>query len=267
MTHCQRPRISVIIPTLNSSGTLNILLNSLKKQDVSDYEVIIIDSFSTDNTVEIALKNGVLIEQEHLRRSAARNFGARIASSDVLLFIDSDMELTANVLSMCLDNIGSYDALCIKEKVMAGGYWGKARAFERDGFFGSLYFEAARCFNRKFFQEIGGYDIQLDAFEDLDLQAHLIQANFRIGWVDSVIIHHEEKIGFSEYLRKRIENGQGMKIYMSRYPEISRVIVSPLKRAEFILVRLRRNANMEDILLLPGLIAMRVIEFAFSLFC
>ncbi|MDD5182437.1 MAG: glycosyltransferase, partial [Candidatus Nanoarchaeia archaeon] len=48
------PKISVIIPTLNEENYLARTLDSIKKQKFQDYEVIVSDSGSTDNTAKIA---------------------------------------------------------------------------------------------------------------------------------------------------------------------------------------------------------------------
>ena len=266
MTYCNPPTISIVIPTMNNSNTICALFKSIEKQGLRDYEIIVVDAFSTDDTAEIALKNGAIIRQEMLRRSAARNLGARIASSDVLLFLDSDMELTENVLSKCLAMIESNDALCIREKVVGVNYWARARALERDGFFHSLYFEAARCFNRRIFLELGGYDTRLDGYEDLDIQGRLIESKLRIGWVDAVILHHEGDIGFREYLKKRRVYSRGLEIYKSKHPEISKILFSPFKRIECVMLELKKNSTVKNIFLLPGLVTMRLIEYMFSSF-
>ena len=86
--------VSVIIPTLNSGGEFSFLLRKLKdQQGVREIEIVIVDSGSTDGTVELARKAGCKIVEilpKDFSHSYARNAGADIASGDYLLFMVQD---------------------------------------------------------------------------------------------------------------------------------------------------------------------------------
>ncbi len=90
-------KISIIIPTYNEEEYLPKLLESIKKQDFTDYEVIVADANSTDNTKEIAIKYGAKLVEGGLP-GIGRNNGAKIAKGELLLFLDSDLELTPNYI-------------------------------------------------------------------------------------------------------------------------------------------------------------------------
>lgn len=90
--------ISVIIPTRNSSATLFACLKSIQAQTQAPAELIIVDRDSTDQTVPLAKTYTKHVFNHGPERSAQRNYGASKATGDVLLFIDSDMELTPNVI-------------------------------------------------------------------------------------------------------------------------------------------------------------------------
>ena len=84
--------ISIIIPTLNEEEYLPILLNSIKKQTYKNYEIIVADADSKDRTREIAKKYGcIIVPGGHPGK--ARNEGAKVATGDLLLFMDSDNEM------------------------------------------------------------------------------------------------------------------------------------------------------------------------------
>jgi len=93
--------LSIIIPTLNEEKYLPRLLDSIKSQDFSDYEIIISDAGSTDKTIEIAKKYGskTLVYTDIKHPSAQRNEGAKIAQGDNLLFLDADTVLTPGFLT------------------------------------------------------------------------------------------------------------------------------------------------------------------------
>ena len=93
--------LSVIIPTLNEEKYLPQLLESLKNQSLSDFEIIVSDAGSKDGTVEIAKSYGCILTQGGLP-AAGKNRGAKIARGEILVFIDADMRLEENDLEKAL---------------------------------------------------------------------------------------------------------------------------------------------------------------------
>jgi len=84
------PKLSIIIPALNEEDYLPLLLESIKKQDFIDYEVIVADANSKDKTVEIAKNYKCRITMGG-SVSKGRNEGAKIAQGELFLFVDADM--------------------------------------------------------------------------------------------------------------------------------------------------------------------------------
>ena len=81
--------LSIIIPTLNEEKYLPILLSQIKKQNFTDYEIIVADAGSTDRTVEIAKSFGCKIVKGGLP-AKGRNEGAKAARGELFLFMDAD---------------------------------------------------------------------------------------------------------------------------------------------------------------------------------
>ncbi len=91
-------KTSIVIPAFNASQTIGLVLHALTKQDVSDFEVILVDDASTDDTVETA---GIFTENldlhiyklpENVGRARARNFGVEKSTGEIVLLVDSDIE-------------------------------------------------------------------------------------------------------------------------------------------------------------------------------
>ena len=85
--------LSIIIPTHNEANYLPKLLDSIKNQSFNDYEIIVSDANSTDNTCQIASEFGAKIVLGGMP-AFGRNRGADAASGELFLFLDADVILT-----------------------------------------------------------------------------------------------------------------------------------------------------------------------------
>lgn len=101
-------KLSIIIPTLNEEKYLEHLLKSIEKQYFEDYEIIISDSKSKDNTIKVAKRYGAkIVIGEKKGPGHGRNLGAEKAKGKYLLFIDADVILQENnTLSNVIDILG-----------------------------------------------------------------------------------------------------------------------------------------------------------------
>lgn len=102
--------ISVIIPAYNASKTICTTLDSLVGQTRSDFEVLIIDDGSVDNTYEVCTlytseKKFRVIKQENKGVSAARNLGINNAKGDYILFMDADDFISKSAISEIYEHL------------------------------------------------------------------------------------------------------------------------------------------------------------------
>ena len=101
-------KVSIVIPTFNRKPILEKCLFALEKQKlnkiVEDYEVIVVDDGSTDDTViwinnnSKILSHVILYEQEHGGPALARNLGVSKAKYEIIIFIDSDLVVLDNFI-------------------------------------------------------------------------------------------------------------------------------------------------------------------------
>lgn len=100
------PSVSVIVPVYNASRFLPEAIDSLKAQTFDDFEVILVNDGSTDNSLEICRQACIsdtrfrLIDRENGGLSAARNTGLDAATGDYVTFLDADDALMPQALEM-----------------------------------------------------------------------------------------------------------------------------------------------------------------------
>ena len=99
------PLVSVIIPTYNHAIYLKKAINSILNQTYKNFEIIVIDDGSTDNTKDIMaeFKGVKYIYQENAGLSAARNNSISFSSGEFLVFLDADDWLYPQALSIQID--------------------------------------------------------------------------------------------------------------------------------------------------------------------
>ena len=107
----QIPKISVIVPVYNTDSYLQICLESIAKQTYSNFEVILVDDGSTDNSAEICKKFVESDSRFHYfykkneGQATARNFGLKRVKGDFISFIDSDDFIHQDYLNVMIGTI------------------------------------------------------------------------------------------------------------------------------------------------------------------
>ncbi len=109
-------KISIIVPMYNCAKTLDRCLGSILNQTYTNFELILINDQSPDNSLDIALKYAkhderiIVIDNPHGGVSKTRNKGIEIATGDYIQFIDSDDDIAPNMLERMLSTSLEHDA-------------------------------------------------------------------------------------------------------------------------------------------------------------
>lgn len=102
-------KVTIIITVYNEEKYIEKCLNSLKKQTFNNWEIIIVDDGSKDNTKnlikKLKFKNLKYLYQKHLGLATARNLGAKKAKGEILVFLDGDMFFSKNFLKILIEPI------------------------------------------------------------------------------------------------------------------------------------------------------------------
>jgi len=169
-------KLSIIIPTFNEENYLPHLLESIKRQDFRDYEVIVADAGSEDSTKDIAREWGCKVVEGGLP-AVGRNRGAESAHGEYLLFLDSDVILTRDYLELCLDEFQKRKlGIAITQIAPLSDTFLNKITHDLANFFmkrvENIKPHGAGCYGiittRKLHYEVDGFDEDLDFGEDTD---------------------------------------------------------------------------------------------------
>ena len=109
-------KISIIMPVYNCEKYLDIAIRSIERQSFHDWELLLIDDGSTDNSGEICEKWGKndsrisVFHQINRGVSAARNWGLKKADGNYIFFMDADDYISDNFLQDVSESIQRYNA-------------------------------------------------------------------------------------------------------------------------------------------------------------
>ncbi|HAU8295451.1 TPA: glycosyltransferase [Vibrio vulnificus] len=126
-------RVSVIIPAYNSQDTIECTVNSVLEQNYSNFELIVVNDGSHDNTQEKLKRYGEkikLISIENRGVAAARSIGLSSATGEYVMFLDSDDRLNTNALSSLVNECESndYDIVIGQSKIIhANGHTSRTK--------------------------------------------------------------------------------------------------------------------------------------------
>src|SRR5262249_4967223 len=141
------PLVSVILPTYNRADTIPRAIESVRNQTLQDWELLVVDDGSTDNTAELVTAlyasdpRVKLIRQENQGVSGARNTGMRASAGKYLAFIDSDDEFLPHHLELGSAFLETHS----KENIVMGELW---EDFGRDIFVKHYQIEIGKWYPR-----------------------------------------------------------------------------------------------------------------------
>ncbi len=170
MIRSARPRVAVVIPTLNEATTIVACLGDLATQGPD--EVVVCDAESPDGTAELAEAAGARVLRTPRGRGQQQNQGARATTAELLLFLHADCRLEPGALD-CLRSFAARNPAvpggCFRMRVEADGLGYRtidAAAHLRAGVLGLPYGDQAIFARRAAFERVGGIP-ELPLMDDL----------------------------------------------------------------------------------------------------
>lgn len=215
-----RPRLSVIIPVHNGRLQLPRCLDALCASRFTDFEVIVVDDCSTDNTRQIAerYRTRYLRTPRKLGPGGARNLAVRHAYADVVVFVDSDVVVAPDTLARIAEDFdhdpelaalfGSYDDqpawpdFLSQYKNLMHHYVHQI-SNER----ASTFWAGCGAIRKEVFERFGGFDTErypLPSIEDIELGFRIFRAGGKIKLNKQVQVKHLKKWTLGGLLRADI---------------------------------------------------------------
>ncbi len=191
MKNNSTPFFSVIVPTFNRAFIIERCINSILAQEYFNFELIVVDDGSTDNTKDVLdkYKDSRIryFFQENSGVSVARNQGSKLAHGEFLVFLDSDdyvNDIWLKDFFLILQHDKTDVVLC-KSKL--------TEDFKNDS---SSFLAGTFAINKNIFFEIGMYDENLKFGENTELNWRINFNNCRIDTIENSNITYD--ITYSE---------------------------------------------------------------------
>jgi len=251
----KNPKISVIIPAKDAALTISAALHSLKHQKGltfgDDYEIILVDDGSQDQTAQIAEEFGIkVIRQPNAGPAAARNTGVRHASGEWVVFTDSDCIPGEDWLSQMIAPFENPEIIAVK-----GAYLCKEKGFvprfvqqEFEHKYQALRKKPnidfidtySAAYRKDIFTENGGFDSRfpVPSVEDQEFSFRLARKGYTMVFQPDARVYHRHDLTLWQYIRRKWGIGY-WKAFMLRWlPEktLSDSYTPPSQRFQILLM-------------------------------
>ena len=216
------PKVSVIVCSYNGGQTLEACLRSLKKLNYPDYEVVLVDDGSKDNTKEIVSHHPWVktIHQPNMGLSVARNVGAAHASGEILAYTDSDCMADPDWLYYLVGTLlsGDYAGVGGPNISPPAQNWHQACVAAAPGGPSHVLLTDVvaehipgcnMAFHRWAFDKVGGFDPEYrKAGDDVDFCWRLQQEGQVIAFSPSAIVWHYRRFTLKAFRKQQEGYGE-----------------------------------------------------------
>ena len=233
-------KISVVIPTYNRIALVERAIDSVLRQSIKPFDIIVVDDGSDDGTSEMIQKKYRsinLVQQQNSGVSAARNNGIKHAKGDWISLLDSDDEWTEKKLENQANKLiknPDYHFCHTNEIWIRNGV--RVNQKKRHQKYGGYIFDkcldicrispSSTLFKKNILEHVGWFDTQLPVCEDYDLWLR-ITADYKILFVDEPLI-----IKYGGHTDQLSQSVEGIELFRIKSLEnlLANTELSPQKR-------------------------------------
>ena len=212
------PKVSVIVPVYNASRYIHKCIDSLVNQTYRDYEIILVNDGSTDNSEEIIYQYAKsyskikYFSKENEGVSATRNYGLSVSSGEYIMFVDSDDYVAYNILERLMEVADRNNADIVTSDIIK--FWEKGKTeyyktnkeYSNDNIRNYIIGDSGPC--AKIFKKeiISQIPFRPTAYEDLDIIPILALYAYRIGYVGEGLYYYRQVEGSATRLSEFSES-------------------------------------------------------------
>jgi GT2 family glycosyltransferase len=227
----EAPPVSVVVCSYNGGSTLNQCLTSLGEVDYPDYEVVLVDDGSTDDTREIAARFPEVrtIHQANQGLSVARNVGLQATTGAIVAYTDSDCLADPDWLTLLVHRLRSSDAAAVggpnlspedgRVAACIDASPGQPTHVLEDDQVAEHIPGCNMAFRREALEGIGGFDpVYTQAGDDVDVCWRLQESGEWIAFAPSAFVWHHRRQTVRAYLRQQFGYGRAEALLSVKHP-------------------------------------------------
>jgi len=254
-----KPKVTVIIPCRNEEDVIETTLKSVHNQDYHDFEVIVVDDNSSDNTTQIVeayiqknnLTNFKLLKRTDVnsKKSKAVNFGVKHAKGDIIVFFDADNYPEISCITHLVKRFSNPKIAAVQGRITTNitQFVSKIVFMERCSGFNVRFPGRERmnlncqfggtgvAIRKKILKELGGFDEQ-SLTEDTHLTSKIVFHGYRVVYETKARITEEAPPNINNYISQRTRWAAGhMQCFLDHSVDIIKAPISLTDKIDYLL--------------------------------
>lgn len=238
--------VSIVVPAYNEADNIAACANALIEQEFpdNDYEIIVVDNNSSDNTLEIIknfpVRNTIQYKQG---RAAAKNAGVKLATGDLIVFIDADCVATKKWLKnivFAFDNPGigcvageikplrTDDLTAMERFLIEKGHLSPEHHMRHP--FLPFVVTANAAYRREIFDAIGLFDEGMFG-EDADFSWRMqLHTNYKVAYAPEAVVFHPYEVKATDIFKQKRRHAFGSVMLYKKYKQYRQAERKSVKR-------------------------------------
>jgi len=271
--------ISIIIPTYNAEKSILELLKDIKKQTIKNYEIIIIDSSSTDKTIEIARQfevKVIIIPKTEFNHGLTRTLAGKKAKGNIVVY------LTQDIIIDDTDAIKNLISFLKKDKNLSAVYGRQLpkknanplsahlryfnypnKSYITDlkdkkikGMRKIFFSNSFSAYKKKALKSIGWFN-KAEISEDMDIIARLLLKGYKIGYCAEAKVFHSHNFSIKEEFERSMKQGR----FCKNNQFVKKFGKAEIEGIKYFISGTKYLIKKEKILLIPGFILINLTKY------
>jgi glycosyltransferase involved in cell wall biosynthesis len=206
------PLVSVIVPAYNAAPTIDLCLDAVAASDYGHFEVLVVFDGPAEQSAGIAKSREVRVIENKIRQGAAytRNVGAAAARGEIFFFVDADCILARDAISIAVRALRDGDHAIFgsyRSETRAPGFFSRFKNYQhhfthqKGAPLQTSFWSGCGAITRQAFEAVNGFDVELQALEDVELGYELSRWGYPIRLVKNMRAEHLKVYSLSRLIK------------------------------------------------------------------